>query len=73
MFSYVNCMSRTHRLVEMAVFEVVVVMKITNQPVDRRKNPRADLLTSTVIALVLRVSTNHSLCLALCRSLPVVF
>ena len=44
------------------------------RPVDRRKDPRADLLTATVIALVLLVSTNRSFCLALCRLLvPVVF
>jgi len=60
-------------LLEMAVFEVEVVTKFMKHPVDRRKYPRADLLTSTVIALVLRVSTNQNLCLALCLSLPVVF
>ena len=58
-------MSQGHRLVEIIVFEVEVVTEFMKQPVDRRKDPRADLLTSTVIALVLHVSTNPSLFLAL--------
>jgi hypothetical protein len=57
-------MSPRHSLVEMTVFELEVVTKFMKHPVDRRKDPRADVLTSTVITLVLRVSTNRSLCLA---------